>query len=152
MRKTRQVNIKFEEPDMTPMIDIVFQLLTFFMIAINFENTQADERVKLPKDMLAKPPEVRPDDELVLNMGYEKPGSQGRPVVFYIGSPVPVTNMLPNLKQEARIFEQTKVDPKTVTVVIRCSAEVPTGEVQELIKLCQEAKFEKFALKATQEE
>lgn len=150
--KTPKVSVKFEEPDMTPMIDIVFQLLTFFMIAINFENTQADERVKLPKDMLAKPPEVRPDNELVLNVGYEKAGAQGRPVVFYTGSEIPIARMLPSLQQEARIFEQTKVNLKDVTVVIRASAEVPTGEVQELIKLCQEAKFEKFALKATQED
>ncbi|WLD12090.1 ExbD/TolR family protein [Planctellipticum variicoloris] len=152
MPKTRQVTITFEEPDMTPMIDIVFQLLTFFMVAINFENTQADERVKLPKDMLAKPPEVRPDDELVLNMGYEKLGRQGQPVVFYTGEEIPVSKMLPRLQQEARIFRQTKVDPKAVTVVIRSSADVPTGEVQELIKSCQAAEFEKFALKATQEE
>lgn len=152
--KTRKVDTSFSEPDMTPMIDIVFQLLTFFMVAVSFENTQADERVKLPKDMLAKPPEVRPDNELVLNVGYEKAGAQGRPVVFYLGSPVPIARMLPNLQQEARIFEQTK-GPKVmedVTVVIRASADVPTGEVQELIKLCQEAKFAKFALKAIQEE
>ena len=83
--KTRKVDTSFSEPDMTPMIDIVFQLLTFFMVAVSFENTQADERVKLPKDMLAKPPEVRPDNELVLNVGYEKAGAQGRPVVFYLG-------------------------------------------------------------------
>ena len=38
------------DPDMTPMIDIVFQLIAFFMIVTNFEQTQADERVKLPED------------------------------------------------------------------------------------------------------
>ena len=56
--KMRKIEMGFTEPDMTPMIDIVFQLLTFFMIAINFENTKADERVKLPKDSLAKPPVI----------------------------------------------------------------------------------------------
>ena len=59
--KMRKIEMGFTEPDMTPMIDIVFQLLTFFMIAINFENTKADERVKLPKDTLAKPPVVKPE-------------------------------------------------------------------------------------------
>lgn len=152
--KTRKVDTSFSEPDMTPMIDIVFQLLTFFMVAVSFENTQADERVKLPKDLLAKPPEVRPDNELVLNMGYERAGGQGRPVVFYLGGEVPIARMLPNLQQEARIFKQTKGPNvmEDVTVVIRASSDVPTGEVQELIKLCQEAEFAKFALKAIQEE
>ena len=50
MKTRKQSTCRFTEPDMTPMIDIVFQLLTFFMIAINFENTKADERVKLPKE------------------------------------------------------------------------------------------------------
>ena len=30
------------EVDMTPMIDIVFQLIAFFMVISNFEQTQAD--------------------------------------------------------------------------------------------------------------
>lgn len=43
------------EADMTPMIDMTFQLIAFFMIVTNFEQTQADERVKLPADQLARP-------------------------------------------------------------------------------------------------
>src|SRR5690606_19863288 len=58
------------EPDMTPMIDIVFQLIAFFMIVTNFEQTQADERVKLPADELARPPLAPREQELVLNMGF----------------------------------------------------------------------------------
>ena len=33
--------------DMTPMIDIVFQLITFFMVVINFDAADTDERVKM---------------------------------------------------------------------------------------------------------
>ena len=52
---------------MTPMIDIVFQLIAFFMIVTNFEQTQADERVKLPADELARPPIAPREQELVIN-------------------------------------------------------------------------------------
>ncbi|MGB4738678.1 MAG: biopolymer transporter ExbD, partial [Fuerstiella sp.] len=58
--------------DMTPMIDIVFQLIAFFMVITNFEQQQADERVTLPRDQLAKPPEVKRENSLTLNFGYEK--------------------------------------------------------------------------------
>ena len=58
------------EVDMTPMIDIVFQLIAFFAVITNFEETQADERVKLPRDTLAKPPEVKVEHQLVLNVGF----------------------------------------------------------------------------------
>jgi biopolymer transport protein ExbD len=148
----------FTEPDMTPMIDIVFQLLTFFMIAINFENTKADERVKLPKDMLAKPPEVKPEHELVLNFGYERDRDGKKknavPTVFYNERYVEVSQLTPDLEQEKRVMEALhgKDVISEVTVLIRADSEVPTGLVQQLIKKCQDNNFTKFALRATAEE
>ena len=53
--KINKVEPAVPEVDMTPMIDIVFQLIAFFMVITNFEQTQADERVKLPEDQLARP-------------------------------------------------------------------------------------------------
>ena len=156
--KPRKPDMNMSEPDMTPMIDIVFQLLTFFMIAINFENTKADERVKLPMDVLAKPPEVRPEHELVLNFGFERTLDGVKksriPTIFYNERYVEVSKLGPDLEQEKRIMELThgKEVIKDVTVLIRADAEVPTGLVQELIKKCQENGFTKFSLRATAEE
>ena len=156
--KMRKIEMGFTEPDMTPMIDIVFQLLTFFMIAINFENTKADERVKLPKDTLAKPPVVKPEHELVLNFGYQRlpSGARAKPVpeIFYNERYVEVRQIAPDLEQEKRVMDRIhgKEVIKDVTVLIRADSEVPTGLVQELIKKCQEAGFTKFSLRATSEE
>ena len=156
--KMRKIEMGFTEPDMTPMIDIVFQLLTFFMIAINFENTKADERVKLPKDTLAKPPVVKPEHELVLNFGYQRTATGERakpfPEIFYNERYVEVRQITPDLEQEKRVMERihTKDVIKDVTVLIRADSEVPTGLVQELIKKCQEVGFTKFSLRATSEE
>lgn len=156
--KPRAPSIEMSDPDMTPMIDIVFQLLTFFMIAINFENTKADERVKLPKDVLAKPPEVKPEHELVLNFGFERTidGKKKSPIptIFYNGEDVEVGKLGPELEQEKRIMEAQhgKEVIKDVTVLIRADADVPTGLIQELIKKCQGNGFEKFSLRATSEE
>ena len=157
--KTRKIEMGFTEPDMTPMIDIVFQLLTFFMIAINFENTKADERVKLPRDMLAKPPEVKPEHELVLNFGYERDKKGVRtpnqaPTVFYNEKHVEVAQLTPDLEQEKRVMEAMhgKDVVAKATVLIRADSEVPTGLVQQLIKKCQDNGFTKFSLRATSEE
>jgi len=153
----RQANPTVPEIDMTPMIDIVFQLIAFFMLVTNFERTQADERVKLPLDPLAKPPEVKPEDELVLNIGFDRDKSgrklSPQPIVFYAGQQIPVLNMGDKLQQESRLYKLEHDDqpPKTVTVVIRADAQVPTGLVQELIRLAQLAGFERFTLKAKQE-
>lgn len=146
--------------NMTPMIDIVFQLLTFFMIAVNFENAKADERVKLPTDVLAKPPESKLENELIMNVGFiRRPDGSNvsGPVIFYNGDPIPLDKIMPSLQQEATIFKAKATgDPKKaleeVSVIIRADAAVPTGMVQELIEKCQEAEFTKFSLKAIQKD
>ncbi len=145
------------EMDMTPMIDVVFQLISFFMMILNVEQSQADERVKLPQDQLARPSTVKRDHELVLNFGYHRnaDGSRvgaGDPVIFYasVEEGVPVANFHTHLRFEKQNYIDTGVDPKEVTVIIRADSEVPTGQVQELIKKCQEAEFEKFSLRAQQ--
>lgn len=157
MKRTK-IDTGFTEPDMTPMIDIVFQLLTFFMIVSNFESTKADERVKLPKDVLAKPPESRPEEELVLNYGFER-NAKGEitnptPVLFYNAEDIPLDRFKPMLEQERRLFLAKDGDKALdkVTVTLRADSEVPTGLVQGLIKVCQEVGFSRFALKATQED
>ena len=141
------------EIDMTPMIDIVFQLIAFFMVITNFEQIQADERVKLPKDQLAKPAEVKREKELTLIIGFQRDKTGQRlsdAIVFYAGEEIPVSEIGPKLQQEKRLYREVDTEPTEVTVVIRCDAEVHTGLVQEIMKLAQEAEFDKFALKVTQ--
>ena len=36
------------EPNLTPLLDVVFQLITFFMLVINFSKDNYDARIKLP--------------------------------------------------------------------------------------------------------
>lgn len=149
----KKAPVAMVEMDMTPMIDVVFQLITFFMLITNFEQTQADERVKLPRNELAKPPEVRRENELTLNFGYIRSSTgeiQAGPFLLYVGEQIPVPEFGDELRRESRNYTELGRDPKEVTVIIRADADVPTGLVQQLIKLSQEAGFEKFALKATQ--
>jgi len=139
---------------MTPMIDIVFQLIAFFMVISNFEQTEADERVKLPKDALARPPEVAREHEFVLNIGYKRNREGQRidpnPLVFFADVEIPVLEMGPVLDRERQLYVELGTDPKDVTVVIRADGEVPTGLVQQIVKMAQESTFEKFSLKALQ--
>ena len=43
------------EPNLTPMLDMVFQLVTFFMLVINFSSENYDQRVRLPVAGSARP-------------------------------------------------------------------------------------------------
>jgi biopolymer transport protein ExbD len=156
--RLRKIQSEVTEPDMTPMIDIIFLLLTFFMIAINFENSKADERVKLPKDMVAKPPSVKPEHELVLNFGYQRDEEGNRirslPEVFYNERFVEVPQIMDDLLMEKRVMERIHGPEvlRHVTVLIRADSEIPAGLVQELIRKCQDVGFSKFSLRARTEE
>ena len=150
------------EVDMTPMIDVVFQLIAFFMVITNFEQSRADERVRLPRDQLARPPEVKRENAFTLNFGYvrDRDGNitDQTPYLFFGDELIPVEQSAKRLRQEAQFYHALDVPLDEVTVEIRCDGDVKSGLVQQLIQLCQEVRpdakstegFQRFALKATQ--
>ncbi|MCH2202460.1 MAG: biopolymer transporter ExbD [Fuerstiella sp.] len=161
--KIRSSGSSVPEINMTPMIDIVFQLIAFFMVITNFEQNQADERVRLPKDQLARPPEVKRDNSFTLNLGFLRDSQTGQitdpdPYLFFGPDRVNIRDCATRLRQEAQFYEALDVDLAEVTVEIRSDGDVSTGLVQELIQKCQEARasqqstegFQRFALRATQ--
>ena len=133
------------EGDLTPMIDMTFQLIAFFMVLINFTDTAQDERVKLPSSQLAKPPEAPLETPIVLQMTKE-----GH--IIYQGRTWTVDQFKPQLISERQFLEYQKKSVADATIIIRADVNAKTGIVQKLIEDCQEAKFEKFALRAKQEE
>src|SRR5512136_1661575 len=59
------------EPNLTPLLDVVFQLITFFMLVINFTADNYDQRVHLPVAGSARPVEDTQrvsEDRIVLNV------------------------------------------------------------------------------------
>lgn len=145
------------EVDMTPMIDCVFQLITFFMLVINFESAQADERVKLPDSEIAKPPKTKREDEMTINIGFirNKDGSKRvlDPLVFLQGEDIPISQMTARIKKDLQLYKLQHPGEGIKTVVkLRADSEVPIGAVQSLIKMYQEEGYEKFALQAMEKE
>ncbi len=133
------------ESDMTPMIDMTFQLIAFFMVLINFSEEQQDQRINLPASELAKPPEGALDTPLTLQMTNDAK-------VLFNTEYVSVDNMAKFLDIEVSLLRRTHKTPQQANVIIRADGSVPTGQVQRLIKLCQDKQFEKFALRAKQAE
>ena len=154
--KFKPANVEKPELDMTPMIDVVFQLITFFMLINKFEQAEADERVVLPRDQLAKPPAVHRVNSFLLNFGYirDKNGKleDPNPYFFFADERITLSAVRPRLQQESQYYKTIGTDLAEVTVEIRADAAVPSGMVQELIQMCQETgiEFQRFALKASQ--
>lgn len=66
MRAMREEEDAFDVP-MTPLIDIVFLLLIFFLVATNFVRKEIDQKVKLPKAEGGAQSRVVPE-RLVINI------------------------------------------------------------------------------------
>ena len=71
MRLTKPHKTLTAEMDMTPMIDVTFQLIAFFMFVLNFSEVDQDQRINLPLSELARPPEVAYDQPLTIQLTAE---------------------------------------------------------------------------------
>lgn len=144
MRYGRGRQIPDAEGDMTPMIDMTFQLIAFFMILINFSEGDQNQLIRLPASELAKPPDTAPAYPITLQMT-----SKG--TVFYGVEEYTLDGIVPILQVEKQLVERRGGDYRDTTVIIRADRYAKTGRVQELIRVCQSVGFEKFTLRAKQE-
>jgi biopolymer transport protein ExbD len=99
------------EVNLTPLIDVVFLLLIFFMVSTTFEH-QSRIQIDLPE---ATAEEIRPDDEsleIIID-------AQGR---FFLGDQQVVNTEIKTLKGAIR---KSLGDRKAVTVIIRADARTP---------------------------
>ena len=142
--RVRRKKSQMLEGDMTPMIDMTFQLIAFFMVLINFSQTEQNERIQLPLSVLAKPPDAPMEYPITLHLT-----EQG--TVILGGEEVFMDNLRPYLVKEIDVLRLQNKPQSEATVIIRAHKDARTGDVQELIKKCQENNFEKFALRAKED-
>jgi biopolymer transport protein ExbD len=133
------------EVDMTPMIDIVFQLMTFFIFTLNFSEAEQDDRIQLPLSQLAKPVPGPVEKPITLQV-------TSTSSVIYAGELIPVPQIGGYLEREKASLVTAGRQPAEATVIVRADGRAKTGEVQEVVKICQEKGFEKFALRAQYDE
>jgi biopolymer transport protein ExbD len=55
------------EPDLTPLLDLVLQLLMFFIINVNFVSEQVNPDIKLPQSESARPMDKPAERDIFLN-------------------------------------------------------------------------------------
>jgi biopolymer transport protein ExbD len=134
------------EIDMTPMIDICFQLLTFFVFILSFEGADQDARIMLPASELAKPPEK--PEETPITLQVTKDGQ-----ILAGGQQFPTPEAAKSLlNAEKTVLEQRGKSVADANIIIRAHKDAKTGDVQKLIKTAQEVQFVRFSLRAKDKE
>lgn len=136
------------EPNLTPILDMVFQLITFFMLVINFKGAALDLSLKLPVLGSARPLDMEGHEDLfVLNID-----AQGTLTVY--GAKKDIATYIASeanwsiRKMQAENPKFKKGDELPTMVVIRADRAVPCKLVNDLIKTCQEYGYRRFSLKA----
>lgn len=125
-----------EEPqiNLTPMIDVVFNLLIFFMVATRFADMERQFDVQLPAVSAAQPL-TNPPDEIVVNVF-----ADGRIVVRQ--ETLTLAQLESRLKEaQARYAEQA--------VLIRGDGQGVYQNVMDVLGACHRAQITNFSL-ATQ--
>ncbi|HAN99957.1 MAG TPA: biopolymer transporter ExbD [Planctomycetaceae bacterium] len=130
-----------DEADLTPMIDMTFQLIAFFMVLINFTKAEASDEVKLPDSDLARPPETVPDFRILVSVL-----ADGR--IMHGGAIIDRATLLkPYLDRELLSARAQRVEVGKIKVIIRGHMNSKMGKVQEVMEVCREVGLEDFTFR-----
>jgi biopolymer transport protein ExbD len=140
------------EPNLTPILDMVFQLITFFMLVINFKTATVDQTLRLPVVGSARPVDFKGGDLLVLNVNKD-----GALKVF--GRTITDIPGYLSGEAQASLLLARKDNPKIkagdtlpTTVVIRADKDIRFKKLYPIITGCQQNGFLNFSLKTVKEE
>jgi len=124
--------------ELTPMIDVVFLLMIFFLVASKLDEADRFIDVVLPKASAAKPLTSRPREFLV---NIDRDGN------YFVGArPIAIGDLQALLKQAA-------VDnPKRQTVIVRADENVAHKFVVAAMNACVEAGIEDYQVQSAEEQ
>jgi biopolymer transport protein ExbD len=111
--------------DMTPMMDMVFNLLIFFMVVTSFEKADRDLKVLLPDGSEAMPLTAKPQ-QIFVNIDKD-----GR---YFVRSQQVSAEELDKLLKQAALN-----NPASQTVVIRADKRAAWDSVATAMRLCNQA-------------
>ena len=127
-----------EALNITPLIDVVFLLLIFFLVATRFDEEERELSVVLPQASEAKPLTEKPK-EVFINIDREGRYKVNREWVDEV--------------QLLKTLEQAWIDnPGRATVVIRADRRVPFQFVATAMNLCNKANIRDYRVAIDGEE
>lgn len=143
--KKGRVNIKI---DMTPMVDVAFLLLTFFMLATQFRPPEEVEVILPDSNSQSKLPESN-----VMTITIEKKGrvfigfdSQRLMTQLFGEAAIGRISMETRLELLPDIITQARISNSKLQTVIKSDADAEYGVVNDIMQVLQEKAISKFAM------
>jgi len=138
------------EPNMTPLLDLVLQLVMFFMISANFVMEQTSIEVRLPEAVSAKALDANADTVIFLNINGK--GQVVLPPVDReddndtLDNPAQVESYMK--RRAAAEMIKTKLGKPEATLILRIDRGTPFDKSYPIMKSCRSAGYSNVQLRA----
>jgi biopolymer transport protein ExbD len=128
------------EPNLVPILDMVFQLITFFMLVINFKAMDVDKDLILPVVGAADPVGLENQGDLLVinvrNDGTVLVRGELKPSLdLFLRNESTVISALREIKQD---------QPLPVTAVLRLDKKVAFEKLMNVVDTCKKNRFSKI--------
>jgi biopolymer transport protein ExbD len=138
-RRERRITVRW---DMTPFVDVMFQLLIFFMLSSTFV-IQSSVPVELPEKDTDKPVQAEARD-IVVSIVADGGGRNGMGSIYLEETRVEEAELVAVLKERAA--HEADIAQRPPMVMIRAAWNVPTQRVVDVMEACEEAGLRSFGI------
>jgi biopolymer transport protein ExbD len=135
------------EPNLTPILDMVFQLITFFMLVINFQAAALDLSLKLPVAGSARPVKTETEYLMVINVnnqGQLRVGGKTVEAESFLRKQAAFEKV--QLKNAGKPFKDG--DELPTLIVVRADQKTSFDLLNKVLTECQKNGYRRFALRA----
>jgi biopolymer transport protein ExbD len=138
------------EPNLVPLLDLVLQLVMFFLICVNFVSADFNKDIQLPASQSARAMDKSEVDVLFLNMdqygnlivsGLPTPLNSKGEIQYYL------RQQYADAKRTAEGSGEKKGEVRTA-VIIRADERTTYSQVYELLQACKTVGYRKLQLRA----
>jgi biopolymer transport protein ExbD len=131
------------EPNLTPLLDMVLQLVMFFMLVANFVMDEMSDKIKLPSANQAKP--LTANDRTITYLNVDR---TGRVLVPAREPLLTDKEILFHMNEFARNHPLGAGSKDVVTVIIRADKDSKFEQIYKVMAAIKSAGFKKLQLRA----
>src|SRR5262245_35559508 len=135
---------KSSPPDMTPVLDLVMQLLMYLIVCAHFLGQEvSDELVSLPDSSTAVPLDKKEGDILFVNVTVNK----DRPIVIFGKDPLNLGEFEFEMDKLMGMAPKDGEGKILTTVIIRADTRSQYGNVWRVLNICKKKNFRHFTMR-----
>lgn len=139
------------EPNLTPLLDVVLQLVMFFMLCANFVMESVNESIKLPTALEAKALDTSVNNYIILNLSEKGQVLLSKNSTDVLSSQVMVKNYMKTQyeidKARTKAEEWSKGKGRSL-VILRAHKKCDFKMVHDVMAACRQAGYHDVQLRA----